>query len=113
MLLGRKCVQFKWFSPKTQYLDDVRLETTIFGSSRSSPKPDKIVGKIESGLTEVYCMTLFYSARLVSVTSKQKLQTSEISSRATHVWEITQKLELKLNEMYSHKPAKTHSKFQK
>jgi len=31
------------------------LETTIFGSSGSSPKPDKIVGEIESGSTEVYC----------------------------------------------------------
>jgi len=31
------------------------LETTIFGYSGSSPKPDKIVGPIESGLTEIYC----------------------------------------------------------
>ena len=31
MLLGRKCVQFEWFPPIPQYLDDVRLETTVFG----------------------------------------------------------------------------------
>ena len=40
------------------YLDNVRLEATIFGQSGSSPKPDKIVGQIESGLTEVYCTSL-------------------------------------------------------
>jgi len=38
-------------------LDDVRLETTIFGKSGSSPTPDKIVGQIESGLTEIYCIS--------------------------------------------------------
>jgi len=43
-------------APLSQFLDDVRLKTTIFGSSGSSPKPDKIVGQIESGLTEVYCI---------------------------------------------------------
>jgi len=31
LLLGHKCVQFNKFSPISQYLDDVRLETTIFG----------------------------------------------------------------------------------
>jgi len=29
--LGRKCVQFELFSPISQYLDDVRLRTNIFG----------------------------------------------------------------------------------
>jgi len=43
LLLGRKCVQFKRFSPITQYLGDVRLETTIITKSGSLPKLDKIV----------------------------------------------------------------------
>jgi len=56
LLLGSTYLQFKWFSPILQYLHDVRLEITTFGLSRSSPKRDKIVGQIESRLTEVYCM---------------------------------------------------------
>jgi len=53
--LFRKCVQFKRFPPISQYRNDVRIATTIFSLSGSSPKPDKIVGQIESGLSEVYC----------------------------------------------------------
>jgi len=56
LLLGRKCVQFKWFSPISQYLDDVKVETTVFGYPGSSPKPVKIVGQIKSGFTEVSCI---------------------------------------------------------
>jgi len=41
-------------------------------------------------------MTQFYLARRVSVTSKQELQTSGISSRAVNIWEFNKKPELSL-----------------
>ena len=57
MFLRKSAVdQSNRLSPISQYLDDVKLETTIFDYSGSSPKPGKIVGQIESGLTEVYCI---------------------------------------------------------
>jgi len=42
----------------------------------------------QNELTQI--VTLFYLARLASVTSKQELQTSGISSKAANVWELTQ-----------------------
>jgi len=52
---------FSYFYQISQYLDDVRLETTIFGQSESLPKLDKIIGQIECGLTKVYYDLISYS----------------------------------------------------
>jgi len=78
LLLGRKCVQFKQFSPISQYLDAVRLETT-FGLSGSSPKRDKIVGQIESGLIKFYC-SFFHLFRLESNTKISPLANVPVDS---------------------------------
>jgi len=50
-------------------------------------------------------MTLFYLARIVSVTLKQELQTSGLSSKAANVWELTQNHTIKT---YSHKLAQAY-----
>ena len=70
LLLGRNCFQwqFKWISPISQYLDDVRLETTIFGLSGSSPKPRRSNRiRINRGLLYVkICACQSMNAALIS-----------------------------------------------
>jgi len=60
----------KWFLPISEYLVDVRPETTIFGYSESLPKPDRIVGLLESRLTEVYCTIV-----LIQILEKSTINT--------------------------------------
>jgi len=49
-------------------------------------------------LTKPQIVTVFFLARLVSVTSKQELQPSGISSKAVNVWKQSQKSEPNLND---------------
>jgi len=42
------------FLPISCYLDNVRLGTTVFRSTKASSSSDKVFGQIKSGITEVH-----------------------------------------------------------
>jgi len=68
------------------------LHNTLIADFQSGAVRFKVALPWSSTKPQIF--TLFYLARLVSVTSKQKLQTSGISSRTANAWKLPQKSEL-------------------
>jgi len=69
LLFGRKCVQFKWFSPISQYLDDVRLEQWFpTGGSQTHGVPKQHFRRSEMQFSRVRICMLLLDVLFVKIT---------------------------------------------